>query len=198
MTMSVEMGTITTPLTVYPYGAEPELNHFYRLDYSGEVEEVYNTVVGQFTLPLLSQMDVDNHATVHGEVSLRVPLPSRKLLLEVVDHFKECGNRPSTAYVIWNVDHYEIMWGVNLDDFNDTVERFVFMKLHSVGNQSVQPYAWNVWGNTPPTKTGLYGVVGEVDRLTPTAQFYMSAGGRLDGLPFVPFNGDVETIVYVK
>lgn len=196
--MSIEMGISVIPMSVYPYGVEPELNHFYRMGYDGEVEEVYNAVVGQFALPLLSQMDVDNHATVHGEVSLRVPLPSRKLLLEAVDHFKECGNNThSIAYVIFVDDHYEVMWDENLDDFADTPERFVFMKLYSVGNQTIQPDAWNVWGNTPPT-TGLYGVVGEVDRLTPTAQFYMSAGGRLDGLPFVPFNGDTDSIVYVK
>ena len=196
--MSIEIGTSVIPMSVYPYGTEPELNHFYRMGYDGEVEEVYNTVVGRFSLPLLSQMDVDNHATVHGEVSLRVPLPSRKLLLELVDDFKECGNEHCVAYVVWDVDHYRTYWSENLDNFVDTAQRFVFMKLLSVGNQSIQPYAWNVWGNTPPTKTGLYGVVGEVDRLTPTAQFYMSAGGRLDVLPFVPFNGSTDSIVYVK
>ena len=189
-------------IAVYPYGEEPNNmdmpypRSFYRIGYSGNVEEVHDTTVGRFVLPIVSEMDKKVGARVHGQFEPRVSLPSRRLLLEVVDVFKEHSDEPIVAYVIYNVDHYEIMWGteeeLGLDDFVDTLERFVYMKLLS-GN--TLPFEFGI---PEQQKTALYAVIAKLDRLVPHAKFYMNVGGRMDRLEFVPFNGDTSSIVWVK
>ena len=119
--MTTTVTTATMPFLVYPYGMEPQYdeqpsnNAFYRIGYSGNVEEVHDTPVGRFVLPLLSEMDKKVGARVHGQFEPRVPLPSRRLLLEVVDVFKEHSDEPIVAYVIWNLDQYEVVWGTEDD-----------------------------------------------------------------------------------
>ncbi len=197
------------PLMVYPHHAEPGLPRFFRIDYTGRVEEVRDTQAGRFILPLQSGMEAHLGATPVGGFIKKenLPWPSVDLLKEIVDRFVAEPEIEHLAYVVWDNDHYEVVWPRQIanrvsvvgEGIVETENRFIFLQIHSHGRLDA---FFSGTDDQDEVRTGLYGVIGNIGRGNlgniPHASFRMSVGGRFNDLTIAPFQGDVEGVVFVR
>ncbi len=190
--------------TIEVYLEEPEqtLPAYYRLGKGGDIEEVRTTQAGRFVLPLETALDRAQHVRVFGQYIPKVALPSVSFLKEIVDRFVAEPDTEHVAYLVWDTDHYEVVWptqkanavSVVASGMMETETRFIWMQIHSHGRLDA---FWSGTDDADEVRTGLYGVVGRVQDGIPSAKFRMSVGGRFMDLPeTVCFRGDVHAIVW--
>ena len=125
----------TKSIEVYLEEPEQALPKYYRMGKSGDIEEVRNTQAGRFVLPLEAPLDRAQHVRVSGQYIPKIALPSVSFLKKIVDRFVAEPDTEHLANLVWDTDHYEVMWptqtanavSVVARGMMETETRFVWM-----------------------------------------------------------------------
>ncbi len=174
------------PLTVLreaPQNAPPYPPLFHVLAKDG-VYEVRHTPAGGFAAR------VDAAVEMREGFYLSAPKAPAALLAEVVAAFKAVPHEEALVNVVYDraTREHSLRWpaqersaaAVRAAYTPEDDERFVLCQIHSHG--TMRPF-WSPRDDEDEVRTGLYGVVGNVDATLPVALFRYSCGGLYREVP---------------
>ena len=185
-------------ITVFLQEPNSPLPVYHLMDRHGTVWEVRNTQTGEFR----AKLDGQGIEVVGHTLKLNVPRIPLSCLDLILDRFKHQPEIEHLAFIVWDIcSGYNVVWPeqsatsmqVESEGFMETEDRFIVAHIHSHGRLRA---FWSTTDDADEIRTGLYGVVGEVNTSKPTLKFRYSCGGKfVDIAPQAIFSGTISEVV---